>query len=342
MADRSRILKPSQADKTIRYDVSDSEEFQILNKVSQTDSITYGFRAILSDPAVFLMELVWRWSFGTLAFLLLVFAGLTLLGSADVADVRSSEWNNRDPLVITLAALRLVRALGRRPLFYLIAIAITVLWIVLGTVGRTITLRRISQAPYSIKFRNMLALQAWRAVFLWVGIAGTAASLMFCAWMATHGSRPDYVIFYVMVIPLLAVIAIFCSVVNWYLSLAFVCSQSNETGSVAIQRAMVLTGSHPAAVAGISIVFTVLRVLALLITFVLAVFSAGLLVSSPRLLVGWLALVALAYCAWADFLYVCRLASYATLRFSVSQPATNPSVVPMPETPLTTTPNGHH
>lgn len=296
----------------------------------------------MRDPAIFLIELVWRWSFGALAFLLLFLAGLTLLGSADLAGARGSEWNSRDPLLITLAALRLVRAFGHRPLFLLIALAITLLWIALGTMGRTITLGRILQEPYAIRVRNILVLQAWRAVFLWVGIAGTAASLMFGAWMAMHGSKPDSVIFYVMVIPLLAVIGIFCSVVNWFLSLAFVCSQNNETGSVAIQRAMVLTAAHPAAVIGITIFFAVLRVLAFLLAFVLAVFSSGLLVSSPRLLFAWLALVVLAYCAWADFLYVCRLASYAALRRSVSQPPINPSAVPMPETPLTTTPNGHH
>src|SRR5205809_2410192 len=109
------------------------------------------------------MELVWRWSFGALSFLVLFLAGLTLLGSTDLADIRGPEWSSRDPLLVTLAALRLVRALGRRPLFLLIALAITLLWIALGTMGRTITLRRISQAPHSIRFRNMLILQTWRA-----------------------------------------------------------------------------------------------------------------------------------------------------------------------------------
>ena len=132
--------------------------------------------------------------------------------------------------------------------FFLLALAITMLWVALGAAGRTITLRRVSPEPHSIRFRNIVALQAWRAAFLWVGIAGATASLMFSAWMSTHAAKPDYVIFYVLVIPLLAVIGIFCSVVNWYLSLAVTCSQSNETSSVSIQRAMSLTGAHPAAV----------------------------------------------------------------------------------------------
>jgi|SRR5947208_8447187 len=31
--------------------------------MAQQDSITYGFRAIRRHPAIFLVELVWRWSF---------------------------------------------------------------------------------------------------------------------------------------------------------------------------------------------------------------------------------------------------------------------------------------
>src|SRR5437870_1404966 len=139
--------------------------------MAQQDSITYGFRTIRRDPAVFLMELVWRWSFGALSFLLLFLSSLTLLGSADLTDVHGSGWSSRDPLLITLAALRMVRAFGRHPLFFLLALAISVLWVALGAAGRTITLRRVSPEPHSIRFRNIVALQAWRAAFLWVGIA---------------------------------------------------------------------------------------------------------------------------------------------------------------------------
>ena len=276
-----------------------------------------------------------------MAFLLLFFASLTLLGSVDIADVHGAGWTSRDPLLVTLAALRLVRQLGRRPLFLLVALAITVLWVSFGTLGRTIILRRFSSNRPSIGFRNVLALQTWRAVFLWVGISGATAVLMFCAWMAMRGEKPDYVIFYALVFPLSVVIGIFCSVVNWYLSLAMVCTEGNETSGVAIQRAMVLTGTQPAAVVGISAFFLVLRLLAFLVAFVLAVFSAGLMVSSSRLLLAWLVVVALAYCALSDFLYACRLAAYAALKVAVVEAAPYPSIPPLPETPLTTTSNGH-
>jgi hypothetical protein len=305
--------------------------------VSRQDSITYGFRAILRDPAVFLVELAWRWSFGSL-FL----AGLAFIGSTAPIHLLGAEWHSRDPFLMTVAALRVVRVLERSPLFLLVSAATTLLWIALGAVGRTMILRRILHEPRSVRFRNVVKLQAWRAAFLWIGVAGTTASFMFCAWVATHSERPDYLIFYVLLIPLLAVIATFCSVVNWYLSLAVVCSQRNDTSSIAIQRAMALSGSHPAAVVGISLFFAVLRILAFLIAFVVAVFSAGLLTSSPRLLLGALALVSLSYFAWTDFLYVCRLNAFISLHLSASQPAIEPSVTPMPETNLTPTSNGHH
>jgi hypothetical protein len=110
---------------------------------------------------------------------------------------------------------------------------------------------------------------------------------------------------------------------------------------MAIQRAMLLSGSQTAAVVGISIFFAVLRVLAILVAFVVVVFSLGLMGSSPHLLLAWLAVVALAYCALADFLYLCRLAAYATL-IPASQLAGPSLVSPMPETSLATSSNGHH
>lgn len=304
--------------------------------MSQTDSITHGFRVVLRDPVIFLMELVWRWSFGALAFLLLFFTGFTLLGS-----VGGTGWTTRDPLLITIAALRLGRDLAHRPLLLLLALAITILWITFGALGRTVILKRLSGKPGSIGFRNIVALHTWRAVFVWVGIAGVTVALMFCVWIAMRGDKPDYLIFYVTVFPLLAVIVIFCSVVNWYLSLAMVCAQGDETSKATIQRAMVLSGSQTGAVVGISVVFAALRVLAVLVAFVVIVFSLGLMVSTPRLLLAWSAVVALAYCAWADFLYVCRLAAYATL-VPTPQPAGLPLVPPMQETSVATSPNGHH
>ena len=309
--------------------------------MSQQDSITSGFRAIRRDPAIFLLELVWRWSFGALAFLLLFLAGLTIFGSTDLARFLGAE-RSRDPLLIVTAALRLIRVLDHRPLFFAAAIVTTLLWIILGALGRTLGLRRILNDSHLIRFRNILALQAWRAFFLWIGVAGTTASLMFSAWMATRGDKPDHVIFYVLMVPLLTTIGIFCSVVNWYLSLAIVCSQRKDTSGVAIQRAMVLAGSHPAAVLGISAFFVILRVLVFLVAFVVAVFSTGLLVALPRLVFGCLTVITLTYCAWADFLYVCRVHAYVTLKSSVSQPPAEVSVVPMLEAPVTPTPNGHH
>lgn len=287
------------------------------------------------------MELAWRWSFGALAFLLLFLSGLAIFGSTDLSSFLSAE-RSRDPLLIVTAIVRLVRVLDHRPLFFVAAIAVTLLWIILGSLGRTLSLRRILNDLRLVRFRNVLVLQAWRACFLWIGVAGTTASLMFSAWMTTRGDKPDHVIFYVLLIPLLTTIGIFCAVVNWYLSLAVVCSQRNDSASVAIQRAMVLAGSHPAAMLGISAFFIVLRVLVFLVGFVVAVFAGGLLVSSPRLLFGALSVVTLIYCAWADFLYVCRLHAYLTLKSSVSQPAAEISAVPMPETPVAPTPNGRH
>jgi len=282
------------------------------------DSVSFGFRSVLRDPSVFLMEIVWRWSFGALAFLLIFFGALALLGTLDVTTAHGAAWKSRDPFLITLAALRLLREIGWRPPFITLALGLTVLWVVFGALGRTVVLKRLSEKPDDLAFRYILGLQVWRAFFLWVGIAGATASIIFCAWVAMRGNAPDYLIFYVMAFPLLAALWVFCSVVNWYLSLAAICAEGHATTiTVAIQRAMALARSQLAAVAGISLFFAALRVLALLFVFVLVAFSVSFMASAPRVLLGWLAFVVLAYCAFADFLYVCRLTCYVALKDSV-------------------------
>lgn len=282
------------------------------------DSVNFGFRSVLRDPSVFLIEIVWRWSFGALALLLLFFGALALLGTLDVTNAHGAAWKSRDPFLITLAALRLMHEIGRRPLFILLALGITVLWVVFGALGRAVVLKRLSEKPDDVAFRKILGLQAWRAFFLWVGIAGATASIMFCAWVAVRGNKPDALIFYVMVFPLLAAFGVFCSVVNWYLSLAAICAEGHGTRvMMAIRHAMGLARSHLAAVAGISLFFAVLRALSALIAFVLIVFSLGFMASIPHVLLVWLVFVVLAYSAFTDFLYVCRLTCYVALRGSV-------------------------
>jgi hypothetical protein len=42
--------------------------------------ITQGLRAVTRDPTIFLVEILWRWSFAILACLLVVGIGLMILG----------------------------------------------------------------------------------------------------------------------------------------------------------------------------------------------------------------------------------------------------------------------
>jgi hypothetical protein len=279
----------------------------------RSDSITFGFRTILRDPAVFLIELIWRWSFGIAAVLILFWMGLSLAGPTAFTRANGNAWSSRDPFLITQATLRLLREIGHRPLVIASALVLTVVWVVFGALGRTLTLKRLSE-KHSIQFRNSLTLQLLRALFLWIGIGGAIAAMMVSVWVAMRGSKPDYLLYFVLVVPLLGIVWVFCAVVNWYLSLAAVCFNGTVTSaSLAIQRAMVLASSQTAAVAGITAFFGVLRGVALLIAFVVCVFSAGLMVSAPRVVPAWLVLVALGYFAFADFLYSCRLAAYVAL-----------------------------
>ena len=59
--------------------------------------ITQGLRAVTRDPAIFLVEILWRWSFALLACLLIAGVGLMLLGPLHVGNAWDTAWRSRDP-----------------------------------------------------------------------------------------------------------------------------------------------------------------------------------------------------------------------------------------------------
>ena len=67
---------------------------------------------------------------------------------------------------------------------------------------------------------------------------------------------------------------------------------------------------------GISIVFLVLRVVALLVAFAAIGIPSGMMRTSPDAYSALVAIVALVYFAVGDFLYVSRMASYLALAAS--------------------------
>src|SRR5262245_21151150 len=115
--------------------------------------ISQAFRRVLRDPAILLTEIVWRWSFGGIAFLLLFFSILTLLGSVNATPLEMAAWRSNNPTVMAQALANMLGEAGPKLLQTAAWVlpAITLLWIVFGACGRVFTLNRITGRDVSFR-----------------------------------------------------------------------------------------------------------------------------------------------------------------------------------------------
>jgi len=278
---------------------------------SASNPVNQGFRAILRDPAILLTEIVWRWSFGAAAFLLLFFSVVTLLGSIHVSETDAAAWRSNNPTMMAQALVAMLMESGPRILSVAVRVlpVITLLWMILGAAGRTLTINRLGKG--TVSFRTVLALHCARAFVLWLAAGGIIAAIVFDAGVSSHGAETDLFLYYALVFWSVVLIGGFWAAANWYLSLAPICSLRSGGGFLrstwdAIRLAKAQSGDF----GGISLIFGIYRLVALAIAFVLCVLPSGLMGTWPRSYTAWVVAVSLVYLAVGDLLYLARMAAY--------------------------------
>src|SRR5215467_3602979 len=109
--------------------------------------ISQGLRALRRDPAVFLLEILWRWSFGITAFFMLFGVGMLLLDRVHTNSLAQG-LQARDPRMIGATLLFTWVLLGVKAIVAVIAVplAIAFVWILFVTPARRITARRLLDA----------------------------------------------------------------------------------------------------------------------------------------------------------------------------------------------------
>jgi hypothetical protein len=279
--------------------------------VSAKNPLTYGFRAVRRDPALVLIEIVWRWCFGALAFAILFGETLRLLGAVTVTQSDASALRSHDPLLMAQSLGHTLRSLtsdhGNATAFVLLAI--TVLWIVLSASGRTLILNRLSGG--GARLRSVVALHCLRAVFLWLAVIALAEALAWDSRVAGRGGTSDLFLYSALSVWSVILISALWLVVNWHLSLAATCCAKYAGGFArGIRQALGLVRSHSADLAGVSLVFAVLRLVAVAIAFVLWMLPSKMMVTAPQAYFAWVVLIALGYSVAGDFLHTSRLSAY--------------------------------
>jgi hypothetical protein len=304
--------------------------------------ITQGLRAVMRDPAIYMVEILWRWSFAILACLLVVGVGLTLLGPLHVGPVWDNAWRSRDPQRMSQVLLGIVLILGVKVIIaaaIAVPLAIALLWGILSALGRFVTVKRLRGGLTSLRFRSILALQLLRGFVGWFSLILLFAATFGEALIASRGPKPDLLLYYLMMLPSVILISAFWLTVNWYLSLAAIFGREGQSFRGAFRQARQTVRLQRSDVAGTGFVFLLFRIVILLIATAICGLTSGMAGTAPQSYFVLLIVVSLAYFAVADFLYMARMAAYLALAAAYVDPAVGPKLVATSSaTPVENTP----
>jgi len=301
--------------------------------------ITQGLRAVTRDPAIFLVEILWRWSFAVLACMLVAGVGMMLLGPLHVGKAWDTAWSSRDPQRIGQFLVVIVLLLGTKLIIVAIAVplAIALLWSILSALGRFVTVKRLRSGLTSLRFRTVFALQLLRGLVSWFALILLFATTLGEALIATRGTQPDLVLYYLMVMPSVVLIGASWLILNWYLSLAAIFGREGQSVRGAFRQARQTVRQQRSDFAGTGFVFLLFRTIILLIALAICGLTSGMAGTAPQSYFVLLMVVSLAYFAVADFFYMARMAAYLALAAAHVDPAGPKLVATSPALPVENT-----
>ena len=284
--------------------------------------IAQGLRTVSRDPLIFMLEILWRWLFGLLTTLLIFGVGAYLLGPLPIGNRWAAVWNSHDPQIIGSFLVAIILLLGTKLIIAaaLLPIGIALLWAILASVGRGITVKRLRAGMGSLRFRSITALQFLRSFLTWFCFVLLIAAIVGEALIATRGPKPDLVLYYLMVSPSVVIIGGFWLVTNWYLSLAAIFGREGQTVRGAFRQARQTVARQRSDFAGTGFIFLLFRTLILLVALAICGLFSRSAGKAPQSYATLVAVVTLIYFAAADFLYMARMAAYLALAAAHNEP----------------------
>jgi hypothetical protein len=275
--------------------------------------IMQGLRAIRRDPAVFLLEILWRWSFAAVAVMIVFFLGAILLDKTHTNSLNRA-LQTKDPRMIGTTLLLTWLLLGVKAIVALIVVplVIALAWTLFAAAARCITARRLNAAA-PLRFGAMLMLQFVRAFATWMAYLLLIGGVVLGIHSATNGPRYDPLVFYAVASFTTVVITLLWLVVNWYLSIAAIFGREGQTFLGAFRHARQIVRAQRSDFAGTGFVFLFLRLILLGILVAVCGLTAGMQATAPESYAALVITLALAYFAISDVLYVWRMAAYVAL-----------------------------
>jgi hypothetical protein len=288
-----------------------------------TSPTAEGFKLIVRRPAIALAEIAWRWSFGAAAWFLMALLLIAYAESLPVNALDRLLLGTQQPVLVLRAIQRIFHGSAFRfvEAGTVLAIALTIAWTGLASLGRVATLKALLEhfGVGSAKdgrgvFSSLLALNLLRAaITLAAGVSAIGEVLLASSvWASTHISAADATRLSVAVLFMTWIV---WDALNWLLSTAAVFVVTGQNGALdAVARTVRLCQELPGAFLAVGTWFGLAHLGAFIAAFgfgstVLG--AIGTLPAGPILFVEFL--IFLGYCAVADFLYMARLAAYVAI-----------------------------
>ncbi len=270
-----------------------------------------GWRLARKNPKLVLLEVAWRWSFGLLALLLLWWAIVSVLhrvtiSDADWAALRSLNLHDTPQ---TLA--KIVVLFWEDFLLMLAALlsALALAWMITATWGRAATLYILTKRNNT---RAVAGLTLLRILLFLATLLATVFAVEGAAWVSTpaaDAAEPNWMLYLLMVLIALPLIMTAWGILNWVLSLAPLFAVREQKGAfTSLAAAFRSLRCNRKVYWSVSGVYGLYRGAALVTLTVTGLVLLAL--SQSKIVLGLLLALLLLYFAFADLLYVARLAAY--------------------------------
>ena len=315
--------------------------------MSRVSPTLEGFRAAFHRPSLTIAEIACRWTAGAAACAVFFFWLIEYLNTLPVTKTDGVLLATRHPFLVGRALAHILRgSLNRAVLAALAAsIALSLLWIIAASIGRVVTVRALldySRREVASEVSNetarkqpplpaLLRLNCLRAVLTLAAMLALVGAAILVGFVSSP-AKPRPGLASVLFLPLAGLIGTVWPALNWLLSLAGVFAVRNgEDALAAVSAAVTFVRECTGPVFAVTTWAGLAHLTALSI--------AGTAVSLPlafvhvapsRLVIVVMLLVALAYFAVADWLYVARLAGYVCI---AEMPEAAGESVPLPVPP---------
>ena len=286
-----------------------------------------GFRAIFDRPSFGLAEILWRWSFGAAAGLLLVFSFLEYLDTLPVSKGDLLLLRTSQPALVSQAVVHIFRGSAFRVVETAMVLGLTLgtAWTAVASLARAATLKallahfrepsaREHQPTKSWRFHSIFGLNIFRLALTLAAMVGILAAVLL-GGTASPPTNPAPGSALVIMLTLTMLVWFAWSTLNWFLSQAAIFVVADGCDSFgAIAAAVELCRTRPGAVFRAGAWFGFAHFTAFLVASSAVAFPLGFAAVLPAgVVLGGVLLITLLYLAIADFLYVGRLAAYLAI-----------------------------